>query len=95
MIIIQLKSVIWKGCLFYFFLSFLIAPSSTFAAIQTCEIKYGEKDLDIKKPKPKPKFAEMINTNRIFCQKIGYEYNNLGNILNDKPIYACCKIHDL
>ena len=52
---------------------------------QVCEIKYNKQNL------------EKTNTNFPFallktrCWKIGIEFDEFGDAIPDKPIFACCK----
>ncbi len=54
-----------------------------------CQIKYGEKDLD----KKYMTFPFLLLKTR--CHQIGVEFNELGDSMPEKPIYACCRTKEI
>ena len=63
----------------------LIAHAPVLAEGQICEIKYGKKNLE----KTNTGFPFVLLKTR--CWQIGVEFNDVGDAITDKPIYACCK----
>lgn len=67
----------------------MLIPGICLADTQICEIKYGEKNLD--QNKAINSFTRLLNNQNIEkCHQIGIEFNEFGEELSDKPIYACC-----
>ena len=67
----------------------LMLQDYTIAETQICEIRYGEKDLD-KEKRANPISRLLNNESQKKCHKIGMEYDNFGQEIPEKPIYACC-----
>ena len=67
----------------------LLSTQIGLANTKICEIKYGENGLE--KNKVVNAFTRILNNqNTQKCHQIGFEFNEFGEELPNKPIYACC-----
>ena len=67
----------------------LVSPLIVFAEPQICDIKYGH--IDLTSPQSISLNVGRLINNRPPCSQIGTEFNELGEKLVDKPIFACCR----
>ena len=79
-----------KGLMAGFLLPSFVCILSAFAQSQVCEIKYGERKVDIRR-NASASFRSEINNSNSFCYQIGNEVDKWGKSLDNKPIFACCR----
>ncbi len=78
------RKILLKRSLFFIALSFIGVQAIASGKEKICQIKYGEKDLD----KKYMTFPFLLFQTR--CNQIGVEFDEFGDAMPEKPIFACC-----
>ena len=77
-----------RRTLIYIALAFLGESTVALGQGQICEIKYGETGLE----KRNMTFPVLLLKTR--CHRIGVEFDQFGDAVPEKPIFACCRTRD-
>ncbi len=82
------RLVIFKCFLYCLLIASFANGELAFGQIRICEIKFGERALDLKSSS-----ATAVSENpwKKICYQIGVEHDSQGNPEESKPIYACCR----